>query len=62
MLQNPVKKVVVVVIVLAVAFIVIVVADVYLVVMGGNSGSEGRGFESHHHKLDGYFFTYTYML
>ena len=27
-------------------------------VMGGNLGSEGYGFESRHHLLDGYFFTY----
>ena len=27
-------------------------------VMGRDSRSEGRGFESRHHKLDGHFFTY----
>ena len=26
--------------------------------MGGDSCSEGRGFESHHSILDGHFFTY----
>ena len=26
-------------------------------VVGGDSSSDGRGFESHHHILDGYFFT-----
>ena len=29
-----------------------------LVVMGGDSCSNGRGFKSHHFKLDGYFFTF----
>ena len=29
-----------------------------LVVMGGDSLSEGRGFESQHRILDGHFFTY----
>ena len=29
-----------------------------LVVMGGDSHSKGRGFESRHHILDGHFFTY----
>ena len=29
-----------------------------LVVMGRDSGSEGRGFESRHRILDGHFFTY----
>ena len=29
-----------------------------LVVMGGDSCSEGRGFESQHHKLDGHVLTY----
>ena len=29
-----------------------------LVVMGGDSRSEGRGFESRHRILDGHFFTY----
>ena len=29
-----------------------------LVVMGGDSCSEGRGFESHHSMLDGPFVTY----
>ena len=29
-----------------------------LVVMGGDSYFEGRGFESHHHILDGHFFTF----
>ena len=28
-----------------------------LVVMGGDSCSKGRGFESQHRILDGYFFT-----
>ena len=29
-----------------------------LVVMGGDSFSEGRGFVSHHHVLHGHFFTF----
>ena len=29
-----------------------------LVVMGGDSRSKGRGFESRHRILDGHFFTY----
>ena len=29
-----------------------------LVVMGGDSRSEGRGFESRYHILDGHFFAY----
>ena len=29
-----------------------------LVIMGGDSCPEGRGFESHHRLLDGHFFTY----
>ena len=29
-----------------------------LVVMGRDSHTEGRGFESRHHILDGHFFTY----
>ena len=29
-----------------------------LVVMGGDSCSKGREFESQHHILDGYFFTF----
>ena len=29
-----------------------------LVVKGGDSSSEGCGFESQHHILDGHFFTY----
>ena len=33
-----------------------------LVVMGGDSWSEGRGFESWHRKLDGYFFTHICCL
>ena len=28
-----------------------------LVVMGGDSGLEGRGFEAQHHILDGHLFT-----
>ena len=31
-----------------------------LVVMGGESCSEGRGLKSQHHILDGHFFTYIY--
>ena len=33
-----------------------------LVVMGGDSCSKGRGFESKHHKLDGHFFTFIFCL
>ena len=33
-----------------------------LVVMGGDSCSEGRGFESRHSILDGHFFTYKYLM
>ena len=31
-----------------------------LVVMGRDSQSEGRGFKSWHHKLDGHFYTYIF--